>query len=180
LPACPGLRIGWLVTPPELRDAARRAKLHADLQGNTFAQSVVERYLAEEDYDARLAMLRTLYAQNAEALMSALRRHLADCHFEVPDGGFSLWLTTPGEWDEVELLRAAVACGTSFDPGHDFRRDRARKPLAMRLSFSSVAARDMDEAVRRLARAFRDVGRSRPPSVPPSDPSLSSTARAAG
>jgi 2-aminoadipate transaminase len=162
---CPGIRIGWLVTPPELRDAARSAKVHADLQGNTFAQSVVERYLGEEDYDARLGMLRTFYAQKAEALMRAVRHHLPHCHFEAPHGGFSLWLTTSGEWDEVELLRAAISCGTSFDPGHDFRRDRARQPLAMRLAFSSVAAGDMDEAVSRLARAFREVSRRGPRGV---------------
>ena len=156
---CPGLRIGWLVTPPGLREGARRAKAAADLQGNTFAQSVVERYLAQEDYDARLASLRTLYAQNADALMTALKRHLPHCHFEAPRGGFSLWVTLPETRDEVELLQAAIARGTGFDPGADFQRNREQKPCAMRLSFSSLAAHDMDEAVKRLAEAFRDVSR---------------------
>lgn len=154
---CPGLRLGWLITPPRLSEAARRAKVHADLQGNTFAQSVVERYLGEEDYEQRLDWLRSFYSQRADALMSALRRHLPQCRFEAPRGGFSLWVTTPDVADDVELLRCAIANGTSFDPGHDFRRHRSRTPLAFRLAFSSTPAEDMDEAVRRLGRAFRDA-----------------------
>jgi len=158
---CPGLRIGWLVKPPHLRGAARRAKMRADLQGNTLAQSVVERYLEEEDYDARLASLRSFYARNADALMSALRQKLPECSFDAPEGGFSLWVTTSEAWDEVELLRAALAQGTSFDPGSSFRRDEAKTPFAMRLAFSSLAASDIAEAVARLARAFGDVARGR-------------------
>jgi 2-aminoadipate transaminase len=162
---CPGLRIGWLVAPAGLREAARRAKLRADLQGNSLAQSIVERYLEHEDYDGRLVSLRSRYARGADALMTALRRHLPGCDFEAPEGGFSLWVTTQDAWDEVELLRAAVAQGTSFDPGSAFRRDGAKSPLAMRLAFSTLAPHELEEAVTRLARAFRDLARKR--AVPP-------------
>lgn len=158
---CPGLRIGWLVTPISLRDAARRAKVRADLQGNSLAQSVVERYLELEDYDTRLGTLRSFYARNADALLEAMRRHLPGCSFEMPEGGFSIWVTTSEAWDEVEVLRAAVARGTSFDPGSSFRRDGAKSPFAMRLAFSTLAPADLEEAVRRLARAFGDVSKRR-------------------
>ncbi|HWP08359.1 MAG TPA: PLP-dependent aminotransferase family protein [Polyangiaceae bacterium] len=158
---CPGLRIGWLVTPPRLRDAGRRAKLRADLQGNSLAQSIVERYLEQEDYDGRLVSLRSRYSRGADALMGALRRHIPECNFEAPEGGFSLWVTTPEAWDEVEVLRAALAHGTSFDPGSSFRRDGAKRPFAMRLAFSTLAVDEMEEAAKRLARAFRDLSRQR-------------------
>jgi 2-aminoadipate transaminase len=158
---CPGLRVGWLVTPPRLTEAARRAKLRADLQGNSLAQSIVERYLEQEDYDARLGSLRSRYARGADALMAALRRLLPECRFAAPEGGFSLWVTTPEAWDEVEVLRAALAQGTSFDPGSAFRRDGAKSPFAMRLAFSTRPVEEMEEAVQRLARAFREVSRQR-------------------
>jgi len=157
---CPGLRVGWLVVPPRLREAARRVKHETDLQGNTLAQSIVESYLSNNDYDERLASLRRFYAQKAEALMVALRRRLPECLFEEPGGGFSLWLTTGKSWDDVELLRIAMRCGTSFDPGRDFRRDGASRPLAMRLAFSSIPAGDIDEAVARLARTFDEAART--------------------
>jgi 2-aminoadipate transaminase len=156
---CPGLRIGWLVVPPPLRERARSAKHRTDLQGNTLAQSIVEGYLDRNDYDERLARLRQFYANQAELLGRALGRHLPTCSFEHPGGGFSLWLTTDEAWDDVELLRMAISCGTSFDPGRDFRRDGASRPLALRLAFSSLRAEDIDEAVRRLARAFSEFAR---------------------
>lgn len=157
---CPGLRVGWLVVPPSLREAARRAKHETDLQGNTLAQSIIERYLEENDYDVRVSELRRFYSGKAEALASALRRRLPDCRFEAPGGGFSLWLTTGAPWDDVELLRNAMQAGTSFDPGRDFRRDGASRPLALRLAFSSIAASDIDQAVMRLARAFDQTARA--------------------
>jgi 2-aminoadipate transaminase len=157
---CPGLRVGWLVVPERLREAARSAKHRTDLQGNTLAQSIIERFLATNDYEARLSELRRFYASKADALASALRRHLPECSFENPGGGFSLWATTDLGWDDVELLRIAVKEGTSFDPGRDFRRGGASRPLALRLAFSSIAPNDIDEAVQRLARAFRAAARA--------------------
>ena len=152
---CPGLRVGWLVVPPRLREEARSVKHRTDLQGNTLAQSIVERYLAANDYEARLCELRRFYSTKADALASALRRHLPECLFEEPGGGFSLWATTGDPWDDVELLRIAMRHGTSFDPGRDFRRGGASRPLALRLAFSSIAPNAVDDAVQRLARAFR-------------------------
>ena len=151
---CPGLRVGWLVVPPRLREAVRRVKHVVDLQGSTLAQSIVERYLAENDYDARLVELRRLYSAKADVLGDALARRLPECQFERPGGGFSLWVTTGNTGDDVDLLRVAMQKGTSFDPGRDFRRDGASRPLSMRLAFSSIATSDIEEAVKRLALAF--------------------------
>jgi 2-aminoadipate transaminase len=159
---CPGLRIGWLVVPSRLREAVRRAKQRSDLQGNTLAQSIVERYLAREDYDARLATLREFYSKRAERLADCVRRLLPNCRFTPAEGGFSLWVESSEPWDDVELLRHAVVRGTSFDPGRDFRVAGARGPLAFRLAFSSLPQGDFEEAVRRLASAFEDTRANRP------------------
>ncbi len=163
---CPGLRIGWLVTPPGLRDRARRCKQVADLQGNTFTQGVVEGYLAQDDYDDRLEGLRALYARRADALVTAVRRELPSFSFVEPEGGFSLWLTADERGDDIDLLRLSVREGMSFDPGRDFLADPAGAPLCFRLTFSSLPPRFMPEACKRLARALAKQTRSARPSSP--------------
>jgi 2-aminoadipate transaminase len=150
---CPGLRVGWLVVPPAYRDAARRAKQLMDLQSNGLAQCMIERFLALEDFDRHLEMLRGYYACRAAALAEAVRQELPSFRFREPRGGFSLWVTTDLPGDDAELLATALAHGVSFDPGGDFRPNGAATPLAMRLSFSSLPIPSMQEAVRRLARA---------------------------
>src|SRR5688572_28482434 len=93
---CPGLRVGWLVAPQGFRELARRAKQLSDLQANTLAQAIVERYLEVEDFEERLVWLRTFYERRAHALVEALRRRVPGLRFREPEGGFSLWV----EFDE--------------------------------------------------------------------------------
>jgi DNA-binding transcriptional MocR family regulator len=124
-----------------------------DLQANGLAQSLVERYLAMEDFERHLEQLRKHYARRAAALADAVRRELPSFRFREPHGGFSLWVTSELPGDDAGLLATALAQGVSFDPGGDFRPSGAATPLAMRLSFSSLPIPSMGEAIRRLARA---------------------------
>ncbi len=157
---CPGLRVGWLVTPKRFRRAARRVKRVTDLQANSLAQRVLAGYLARENFDARLVRLRRFYAERAEALASALKRYLPSVSFHEPQGGFSLWAETEEPGDDVELLATAVRHGVSVDPGRDFRPSGNSEPIALRLAFSSVPRERVNEAVIRLARAFHAFARA--------------------
>jgi 2-aminoadipate transaminase len=80
-----------------------------------------------------------------------------------PQGGFALWVEPDAQVDEQVLLREALHEKVSFDPGSLFRPDGAVRPLALRLCFSATASQRFDEGVRRLARAFARLIRSRKP-----------------
>jgi 2-aminoadipate transaminase len=158
---CPGLRVGWLVPPPADRMRALRAKRDADLQAGSLAQSIVREYLAHEDWGARLARARAFYAGRAERLARALRRRLPSWRFRDPEGGFSIFVETDLEGDDARLLATATRAGVSFDPGRLFRVDERSSPIALRLCFSTVSPRDLDEAARRLELAAIAFARAR-------------------
>jgi 2-aminoadipate transaminase len=151
----PGLRVGWLVTPPDRLREARRVKAVADLQANSLAQAVLEQLFERLDFDARLEKLRVFYRRRAERLAQRLRAELPSFRFREPEGGFSLWIETDEPGDDADLLATALRHGVSFDAGRDFRRSGQSSPIAMRLAFSSIRYEDIDEAVRRLARAWK-------------------------
>ncbi len=161
----PGLRIGWLVVPPRLRERALELKQGSDLQASSLGQAIAETYLLGDgkdlpgvDWDARLVRLRRFYRRRATLLGRALRAALPDWQFTAPEGGFAIWARAPDAAravDELAFLRAAVAAGVSFDPGSTFRPDRALRPLAIRLCFSAAPATAFEEGARRLARAWR-------------------------
>lgn len=145
----PGLRIGWLVPPPEHKEAVLARKAADDLHANSLSQAIVERVVAKERFDRHLARLRRFYARRARALATALSGHLPRWRFTFPEGGFALWVTPEPPLDELDLLRAALDEGVSFDPGRLFRV--APGPPAMRLCYSWAPAAQLEEGVRRLA-----------------------------
>jgi 2-aminoadipate transaminase len=150
---CPGLRIGWLVPPPSLARRALREKQRMDLQANGLAQALLVEYLKSGHFEAHKRRARESYRRKARRLMTSVRRHLPELRFVPPGGGFSLWLESELELDDEQLLKAAVAHGVSFDPGRLFRVSAGR--LALRLCYSAVHERDIDEGVQRLKRALR-------------------------
>jgi 2-aminoadipate transaminase len=173
---CPGLRIGWLVAPPRFRKRALRIKQGSDLHASSLAQAIVADLLGATpggvglDFEARLMRLRRFYRARAAALGRALRAHLPEWRFSEPEGGFAIWahadrprLATPGQRgvDEKAFLEAAAEEGVMVDPGSMFRANRSAAPMAIRLCFSAAPPARFDEAIDRLARAWRRVTRAR-------------------
>ncbi|HEY9722387.1 MAG TPA: PLP-dependent aminotransferase family protein [Oscillatoriaceae cyanobacterium] len=157
----PGLRVGWLVPPPAAFAQALELKKLQDIQSNGVTQALLMDFLARDDFEARLAHARRYYRAQAERLVEAVRRELPEWTFEVPQGGFSLWLTAPEGGDGVDLLETALAHGVTFDPGRLFQPSGRSRRLALRLCFSGVPAEALGEGARRLAIAWRSYrGRS--------------------
>jgi 2-aminoadipate transaminase len=155
---CPGLRVGWLVAPRRFREPALDFKRENDLQANSLAQSILEEFFAQDDFEARMAKARRLYRRRAARLADALRHQLPDWTFEDPKGGFSIWVDTGAAGDDIAFLRCALAQGTSFDPGSLFRVGEG-STLTLRLSYSCLPEASIEEAVQRLAAAWRSLVR---------------------
>lgn len=95
----------------------------------------------------------------AGALASALERHLAhDALWTVPDGGNHIWVTMRDPVDERALYVEALRTGTAFLPGGAVMAEKSSR-TSMRLSFGLVEPALLDEGVRRLAVALREVRR---------------------
>jgi len=148
---CPGLRVAYLVAPPEVSEAVVRVKQGADLHTATLSQRIVHELVSRPDFvTSRLATLPGLYRARAEALAGALRDHLGQAiGFVEPDGGMFLWARLPGV-DTAALLAAALRAGVAFVPGAAFSITEPH-PEHLRFSFATVSPVELDEGVRRLA-----------------------------
>jgi 2-aminoadipate transaminase len=150
----PGLRLGWLVLPPAVREQAVVCKQGMDLHSSTFAQEVAARYLASGRLEARLPAIRAAYRERNEALAAALDRHLGDrIVYNRPEGGMFLWARLTEALDASEVLRHAIDEGMIFVPGSAFYAD-APDRSTLRLSFATAAPEELDVAVQRLSRAL--------------------------
>jgi len=156
----PGLRVGWAVLPEWLVSPVVIAKQAVDLHTSTLSQHLAVALLS--DAEAQAARVRdnaARYGRHAEALHTALVRHLGDALDIRPvDGGMFLWARcTDTTTDTAARLPAAVDAGVAYVPGTAFAvgdDDAAVLAHHLRMSFATLEPEQFDEAARRLAVAL--------------------------
>ena len=153
--AAPGLRIGWVRTPPALRHALVVAKQAADLHSSTVDQAAAARWLGAVDLDAHIGVLRAEYGRRRDALLDGLLDALppGSTH-NRPEGGMFVWARLPGGWDAEPLLARALERDVAFVPGYPFfagEPDRA----TLRFSFTTHAPAEIAEGLARLRSAWQ-------------------------
>ena len=165
----PGLRLGWIVAPPELVERLEMAKQLADIHTSPLIQAAVYHFCQRRLLDRHQARALKEYGRRRDALLESLRRFMpAGTTWTETRGGFSLLLTLPEGMDAAALLPRAQSRGVTFTPGSAFFVDGGGA-RALRLSFSAVPVAQIEEGVRRLAESVREHGRqvgSRPPREP--------------
>jgi len=154
----PGLRVGWMIAPPELLAKATMCKQFSDAHTSTFAQATAAHYLKAGRMPATLARVRGVYAERARAMGDALRRDLGDAlAFTQPGGGLFIWARLTGAGGRVAdgnaFARQAIEQGVAFVPGAPFFCAEP-DPATLRLSFATANVDKIREGVARLARAL--------------------------
>ncbi|WP_079044708.1 MULTISPECIES: PLP-dependent aminotransferase family protein [unclassified Streptomyces] len=150
----PGLRLGHLRAPAGLRRACVIAKQAADLHTSTIDQAAAARYLRDSDLDAHLAVIRAAYQERRDAMLGGLPGALPEgSRWNRPEGGMFIWVTLPTGHDATALLETAIGHEVAYVPGAPFfcGEPDAR---SMRLSFTTHAAEEIREGLRRLAKSF--------------------------
>ncbi|HVQ74743.1 MAG TPA: PLP-dependent aminotransferase family protein [Candidatus Binatia bacterium] len=161
----PGLRLGWVVAAPELIERLETAKELADIHTSPLLQAAVHRFCERHLLERHQARVLREYTERRARLLGALDRLMPPgVTWSIPRGGFCLVVTVPG--DASVLLARALARGVAFVPGNAFFVDGGGERM-LRLSFSSVTPAEIEEGVRRLAEAVRDLERQPGPAVAP-------------
>lgn len=155
--AAPGLRIGWVRTPPAVRQSLTIAKQAADLHSSTVDQAATARWLAHVDLDAHLTTLKATYRERRDAMIAGLPAVLPeDSSFTVPDGGMFLWIRLPEGYDATAILPRAIERQVAYVPGAPFYA-RDPDPRTLRMSFTTHDPAQIHHGLDRLAEAFRST-----------------------
>jgi 2-aminoadipate transaminase len=146
----PGLRVGWAVAPPGVRDKLVLAAESAVLCHSSFAQLLVREYLATQPWREQVKVFRELYRERRDAMLDSLQAFMpAGCRWTTPGGGFYVWLGLPG-LDAKAMLPRAIAARVAYVPGTGFYADGSGADH-LRLSYCFPEPARIREGVRRLA-----------------------------
>ncbi len=146
----PGLRVGYVLAPPAIRDKLILANESAILSPATFAQMLVSEYLSIADWQGQIDRYRSLYREKRDAALEALEQYLPRVQTTRPNGGFFLWLTLPEGLNSKEMLPLAVTELVAYTPGTAFYGD-GRGANNIRVCYSHPTAENVKVGIKRLS-----------------------------
>jgi len=152
-----GLRIGWLMGAQKIVDAVTRVRF--DMGVSPWTSRVIADYCEAGKYDEHVPRVTEIYRRKRDIMLDALNERCGRyARWDVPKGGFFLWLQLSEGVDPRELDEAAWEEGIGYVGGKAFF-DNGDGANYARLCFSNVAESDIPEAIMRFGRALERAAR---------------------
>lgn len=150
----PGLRLGWILAPPDVIAKLVQLKQSTDLHTSTFTQHVAYEVVRDGFLEQHVKFIRTLYRERRDVMLQAVKEFFPpEVKWTYPQGGLFLWVTLPQSLDSHKILEAAVAQNVAFVPGNAFYANPGKADHHMRLNFSNARPELIREGIKRLGLA---------------------------
>jgi len=157
----PGLRLGWLVSPPALVGRAAEIKKYADLGTPALEQLVYAEFLRSGELDRHLRRMRRTYGRRRDALLAALARRCPGWKPQGAAAGLHLVVELPRGLDEAAVTRHAATRSVRVYPLGEYRV-ATHGPPALVLGYGGLAESAIRAGVSRLAASGQGARRTRP------------------
>ena len=150
----PGLRLGWVVAPPEVIGKLVQAKQGADLHTATFNQMVAYEVSHGGFLDRHIQLIRKVYGKRRELMLAAMDRYFPpEVEWTHPQGGLFLWGTLPDYMDAADVLKTCIKRKVAFVPGEPFHPTGGGKNT-MRINFSNATPENIQAGIQRMGEAI--------------------------
>jgi 2-aminoadipate transaminase len=151
----PGLRLAWVVAPPEVIRKLVQAKQGADLHTATFNQMIAFEVARGGFLDRHVRLIRDVYRERRNVMLQAMEEHFPPgVQWTRPQGGLFLWATLPEGMKSADVLQDAIEEKVAFVPGAPFF-SRGGGENTMRLNFSNATPDKIREGMMRLGRVLQ-------------------------
>ena len=150
----PGLRLGWVIAAPDV--VGRMAAMKADGGTCPFTQRILIEYCRAGRLEPDIRERVQTYRAHRDVMAQAVREHLPQARFDLPQGGYYLWLRLPDGTDSDRLATLAEAEGVQVLPASQFFAIPGPRGF-VRLAYSYASPSEIVEGVRRLARAYKQL-----------------------
>jgi DNA-binding transcriptional MocR family regulator len=154
----PGIRIGYLVAPAVLQERVIAAKQTTDILTSPLNQRALHAYLSTGHFTQHLKFVRSAYKARRDAMLEAAERYFpAEAYWRRPEGGIYLWIEMPPAGPTAtELYLTAINYNVAFSIGSVFSASGSFAH-AMRLNFAARPAEEIEEGMRRLGKAWKEL-----------------------
>lgn len=153
----PGLRIGYVVLPPQLVKPMTVARTLLDGHTASIAQLTLARFMEGGHFGAHVRAMRTIYAQRLDVLSGLVRKHLSDfVEPRVPVGGLQMPCVLTCDISERAAIDAARRVGVEL-LGLSALHAAGDGKAGFLMGFAAYTPAELEVAVRKLANALQTV-----------------------
>lgn len=154
----PGIRLGFMVAPREVIQAARRLRNLTTRRPSPNNQRAAAYFLTLGHYDTMLRRLTSVYETRLLALRDALN-HYRPLTIAIPavSGGTSYWVHGPEGLNVERLAKVAEARGILIEPASTYFADPRANQHIFRLGVTSIPSERIREGVERLSRIITEL-----------------------
>jgi 2-aminoadipate transaminase len=163
-PFATGVRVGYGVLPQPVLRTVLRIKGNHDFGSSNLLQHLVAQLLTTGAYDRHLAELQKRYAHKARVMLEAMRQEFPPgVEFVAPAGGLYHWARVPNNLAtgmKSRLFNTALENEVLYVPGQLCYAPDPTRPIPnheMRLSFGAESEPKLQEGIRRLGAALRQL-----------------------
>jgi DNA-binding transcriptional MocR family regulator len=143
----PGLRIGYLVPPPE-----RVERITATIRASTWLTSPILAELVTDWIESGEADAMVEWKRRETSARHELAREILGPWLPPGPVSFHLWLSLPEPWRSEAFAAQARARGVMVTPSQEFMVGRDTAPHAVRVCLGATLSRErLGEGLRRLA-----------------------------
>ncbi|ODT65042.1 MAG: GntR family transcriptional regulator [Pelagibacterium sp. SCN 63-23] len=153
----PGLRIGYMVLPPQLVGPMSVARTLLDGHSAPLAQLTLARFMVGGHFGAHIRTMRAIYARRLAILADLVAEHLAGfVEARVPSGGLQMPCLLTCDLPEQAIINAARQAGIEL-LGLSALHAGGRTRPGFLMGFAAYTPTELEIATRKLAAVFREL-----------------------
>ncbi len=153
----PGLRLAWVIAPPEVVRKLVMTKQAADLHTSSFSQYVAYQVAKGGFLDEHVKVIRATYKERRDVMFEMMEEMFPQgVTWSKPKGGMFLWGILPEGMDSAEVLKRAIEKKVAFVPGAAFHPCGGGMNT-MRLNFSYSSPDTIREGITRLGATLKET-----------------------
>ena len=147
----PALRLGWIVSPPQLVSPLARAKRYDDRGCPELDQIALALLMDSGRLDRHLRRMRKVYAARRAALVRAVGAYAPGVEVTGLAAGLHAVARLPDHADEARIVAQAATRSVGLHGMAHYRLDHATRPPQLVLGFGHLTEGAIDQGIRVVA-----------------------------
>jgi GntR family transcriptional regulator / MocR family aminotransferase len=157
-----GLRLGYMIVPAPLADAARNAKALLNNGSPWLGQAALADMIRSGSYSAHLARVRVRYKESRDSLLHALRRQFGEADVGGSASGLHVFWRLPAGVPDAKRLeetarRARIGIYALESGGAHDADDSEYSRRGVLLGYAALLPRQIEQGIARLSDAIDEA-----------------------